>query len=254
MAKIIRTPSRGGKPMAKLDFKESLSVFKRLFKELGSFRIRVIIVFISIVLHSVSYAVGTMYLKEILTFIFENAANGVVDFKGLAEMMAWFIFIDVIGILTITVASRMTLTIAASMLCQLRVKMFDHMQKLPISYFDRNIHGEIMSRYTNDTDAIRELLSNGFRELINGAVTVLSVFVSMLILSPILTLIVIGNLILMGFLVVIVTGKTGKYFLGIQKQTADVNGYVEEYIAGQKVVKVFCHENVVVKGFGKKNA
>ncbi|NLT19007.1 MAG: putative ABC transporter ATP-binding protein [Firmicutes bacterium ADurb.Bin080] len=253
MAKIIRTPSRGGKPMAKLDFKESLSVFKRLFKELGSFRIRVIIVFISIVLHSVSYAVGTMYLKEILTFIFENAANGVVDFKGLAEMMAWFIFIDVIGILTITVASRMTLTIAASMLCQLRVKMFDHMQKLPISYFDRNIHGEIMSRYTNDTDAIRELLSNGFRELINGAVTVLSVFVSMLILSPILTLIVIGNLILMGFLVVIVTGKTGKYFLGIQKQTADVNGYVEEYIAGQKVVKVFCHENVVVKGFGKKN-
>lgn len=250
MAKAMNTsPKFAGK----LSFKESMTVFKRLFKELGSFRIRVIIVVVSIILHAASYAVGTMYLREILAFIFQNAASGIVDLKGLAEMMAWFILIDIIGILTITVSSRMTLTIAASMLCQLRVKMFDHMQKLPIEYFDKHLHGEIMSRYTNDTDAIRELLSNGFSELISGSVTVLSVFVSMLVLSPILTLIVVGNLILMGVLVVIITGKTGKYFVQIQKNMAEVNGYVEEYVTGQKVVKVFSYEETVINEFGKKN-
>lgn len=253
MVKFLKNNKAPNKFGGKLNFKDGLIVFKRLFKELGSFRLRVIIVFFGFILHAVTYAVGTMYLKNILAFIFENAAIGVVDYMGLAEMMAWFIFIDVVGLLCITIASRMTLTIASSMLCSLRVKMFDHMQKLPISYFDKNIHGEIMSRYTNDTDAIRELLSNGFREFISGAVTVVSVFVSMLILSPILTLIVIGNLILMGVLVVIVTGRTGKYFVKMQNQVAKVNGYVEEYVTGQKVVKVFCHENAIIDQFSKKS-
>jgi ATP-binding cassette subfamily B protein len=243
-----------GKGPARLSFKESLGVFKRLFRELGNFKVHAVIIAVTIVIHAVMYAVGTMYLKEILSYIFSSVNSTSSDrFIGLAKMMGVLITLDLISVISLTISSRLTLTLSTSMLCELRIKMFKHMQNLPVSYFDKNVRGDIMSLYTNDTDAIRELLSNGYRDLIHATVIIISVFVSMLVLSPLLTLIVIGSLVLIGVLFVIFTAKTGKYFVRIQECTATVNGYAEEYVSGQKVVKVFCHEDEIIKGFEEKS-
>lgn len=243
-----------GKGPARLNLKDSWTVFKRLFKEIGNFRTHAIIVAVTIIIHAVMYAVATMYLKEILSFIFDRAlTNDPERFIGLAKMMGVLIALYLVSVISLTIAARLTLTLSTSMLCELRIKMFKHMQNLPVSYFDNNLRGDIMSRYTNDTDAIRELLSNGFKELIHATVIIISVFVSMLVLSPLLTLVVVGSLVIIGILVVIFTSKTGKYFIRIQEETASVNGYAEEYVSGQKVVKVFCHEDVIIKGFEEKS-
>ena len=134
-----------------------------------------------------------------------------------------------------------------------RDEMFEKMEKLPIRYFDTHTHGDIMSLYTNDTDTLRELLSNGIPNLLSNSLTVIGMFVAMMLVSPLLTLCSVGMLVIMLFIMKFIAGKSGKHFVGQQRQTGAINGFIEEHIDGLKVVKVFCHEDEEKVDFDKFN-
>lgn len=149
---------------------------------------------------------------------------------------------------------RIMVTVSTGTLLKLRKDMFDHMQKLPVKFFDQRTHGEIMSRYTNDIDSMRELLSQGIPQLINSSIRVTGVFIMMIVISPILTLLAVVMLAVMMLVVKVLMKKSGFYFRRRQKALGEVNGYIEEMIEGQKVVKVFCHEEEVREDFDVLNA
>lgn len=136
---------------------------------------------------------------------------------------------------------------------RLRDEMFTHMQTLPIKYFDCNAHGDIMSLYTNDIDTLRQMISQSMPQLLNSAITVVSVLVSMVVLSvplTVLTLVIVGIMLLV---TKYLTTNSSKYFVSQQRDIGAVNGYIEEMMNGQKVVKVFCHEEEAIEQFDKLN-
>ena len=159
----------------------------------------------------------------------------------------------VIGALCTFGYSRIMLNISTKTLFKIRTDLFTHMETLPIKYFDTHTHGELMSRYTNDIDTIREMLSNAVSSFISSAVTIIGVFVMMVYYSWQLTLVSIGMLFVILFLTGKIGGKSGKYFKEQQKEIGAVNGYIEEMIDGQKVVKVFVHEKQAKEEFEQLN-
>lgn len=167
----------------------------------------------------------------------------------LGQMM----LVYVIGALCTFGYSRIMLNISTKTLFKIRTDLFTHMETLPIKYFDTHTHGELMSRYTNDIDTIREMLSNAVSSFISSAVTIIGVFVMMVYYSWQLTLVSIGMLFVILFLTGKIGGKSGKYFKEQQKEIGAVNGYIEEMIDGQKVVKVFVHEKQAKEEFEQLN-
>ena len=145
------------------------------------------------------------------------------------------------------------LNISTGTLYRLRTDLYSHLQSLPIKYFDTHTHGELMSRFTNDVDALRDMFSQSFAQLINSAVTVTGVFIGMLLLSPALTLITLAMLAVMLLVVKGIGSRSGAFFKRQQKAMGRVNGYIEEMIDGQKVVKVFCHESKAKQEFDALN-
>ena len=143
--------------------------------------------------------------------------------------------------------------VTAQTLQNVRDEMFVKMEKLPIKDFDTHTHGDIMSLYTNDTDTLRELLSNGIPNLISNLLMVVGMFIAMMIVSPLLTLCSVGMLVIMLFIMKYIAGKSGKHFVGQQRQTGAINGFIEEHVDGLKVVKVFCHEDAEKVDFDKFN-
>ncbi|MEG2670202.1 MAG: ABC transporter ATP-binding protein, partial [Oscillospiraceae bacterium] len=131
--------------------------------------------------------------------------------------------------------------------------LFAHLQKLPIKYFDTHPHGEIMSRFTNDSDTLRDMLSQSLVQMVSSLITVMGVFVMMIIISPVLTILVVLTLIVMMLAIKKIGGKSSKFYKEQQRDMGAVNGYIEEMIEGQKVVKVFCHEDESKKAFDKLN-
>ena len=134
-----------------------------------------------------------------------------------------------------------------------RNQLFSHMQRLPVRYFDTHTHGDIMSRYTNDIDTLRQMISQSLPQCISSVVTLVTVFTAMVLTSPLLTLAVMLTMVVVLYLTRKLTGASGKYFVGQQRALGEVNGYIEEMIQGQKVVKVFCHEDACGKGFDERN-
>ena len=158
-----------------------------------------------------------------------------------------------VGILAVFIQNRTMAKITQGTLKRLRDDLFVHMQTLPIKYFDSHAHGDIMSVYTNDIDTLRQLISQSLPQLVNTVITVVSVFLSMLYLSvplSVLTLVMVGAMMLA---TKYLTGNSGKYFLKQQQELGKVNGYIEEMMNGQKVVKVFCHEDAAIKEFNELN-
>ncbi len=151
------------------------------------------------------------------------------------------------------VYNRLMLNISTGTLYRLRTDLYSHLQSLPIKYFDTHTHGELMSRFTNDVDALRDMFSQSFAQLINSAVTVTGVFIGMLLLSPALTLITLAMLAVMLLVVKGIGSRSGAFFKRQQKAMGRVNGYIEEMIDGQKVVKVFCHESKAKQEFDALN-
>ncbi len=236
--------------------KNPLKTFKKIFNYIGAYKWQLLIVIFATIGSVAANLIGTYMLQNALTIIETyDALTATIEetLARLASQVGIIICVYLLGICCAVLSSRLVLNIQTGTLRKFREDMFENMERLPIRYFDTRTNGEIMARYTTDTDAIREMISNGIPSIINSSLTIIGAFTLMLIFSPLLTLFVIGMLILMLVAVTIVGGKGSKYFIRQQASIANVNGYIEEYISGQKVVQVFCREDQVKKGFAKLN-
>lgn len=220
---------------------------KRLIGYMRVFKTQFYLVIFFIMLSVIGNVGGTYLIQYVV-----NAAIA-KDYSLLLKLCLFMGGTYFIGACATYAYSRIMLSVSTKTLNIIRDDMFIHMQKLPIRYFDTRTHGEIMSRYTNDTDTLREMLTQGVPQLIASIITVVGVFVAMLILSPLLTLFVIAMLCLMLFAITRIGRKSGKNFINQQKSIGKLNGYVEEMIEGQKVIKVFCHEDKANENFEKLN-
>ena len=226
----------------------------RILSYLGNYKYLLIVVAVCIVVSALANVAGTYFLKPIINdYIVPLIGSKNPDLTGFIRTLVLMGGIYLLGIIASYANNRIMMVITANTLKRIRTDMFNHMQNLPIRYFDQRTHGEIMSLYTNDTDTLREMLTQCLPQMFNSILTVISVFVMMVVLSPILVLIVLGVLVLMLFIVKKIGAKSGKYFMKQQASIGKVNGYIEEMIEGQKVVKVFCHEEKVKEEFDALN-
>ncbi len=236
--------------------KAPLKTFKKIFNYMGSYKWQLLVVILATIGSVGANLGGTMLLENVLEVIETyNPLNATVEetVARLGVNVATIIAVYMVGVVCSVLSSRLVLNIQTGTLRSFREGMFEKMEKLPIKYFDTRTNGEIMARYTTDTDALREMISNGIPSLISSTLTIIGAFTVMLILSPLLTLFVLGMLVVMLVAVVLVGGKGSKYFIKQQSSMANVNGYIEEYISGQKVVQVFCREEKVKQGFDVLN-
>ena len=228
--------------------------FSRTFSYFRAYRFQLVLVLIGIVLSAGANVAGTYMLKPIINeYIVPWIGSAEPDFSGLIGQLAILFAMYTIGIVGAYLYNRLMINISTGTLLQLRKELFTHMQKLPIRYFDARTHGEIMSAYTNDIDAMREMLSQGIPQFISSIISIVGTFVMMIVLSPVLTLIAIAMLVVMLFITKAIAKRSGRYFKARQDSLSQVNGYIEEMIEGQKVVKVFCHEDAVNGTFGGLN-
>ena len=227
---------------------------KRLMSYLGEYKLRLIFVVICILISSAASVASSLFLQTLIDSYIQPlllAANPV--YGGLAKAICAIGVVYLAGVLAGLFYNRTMAVVSQKTLKDIRDEMFARMQKLPISFFDRRTHGEVMSYYTNDTDTLRQMLSQSLPQLFSSVVTMVAVLFSMIHLSIWLTLIVLIFTVFLLFMVKKIAGKSGGYFMEQQKNLAEVNGYIEEMINGQKVVKVFCHEDAACEAFDEKN-
>lgn len=197
---------------------------------------------------------GTLFQKTLIdSYILPMLKSGSTDFTPLASAILKLIGILSVGILASFFYNRIMVTVSQGTMEKMREEIFSHMETLPIRYFDIHSHGDIMSVYTNDVDTMRQVISQTIPNVISSSITIVSSFVSMILLSIPLTLVSLMMIGLMMIVVMKIGGKSSKYFMEQQKSLGQLNGYVEEMIQGVKVVKVFCHEKESVEGFEKNN-
>ena len=250
MNKDVKRPAPGGKPLAKIDTK----TLKRLLTYMKPYRGTMIVVTICILLSAVAGAVSSMFLQTLIdSYIVPLLGMDEPVFTGLIRTLIVLAVIYLIGTLSTLFYNRLMVTIAQGTLKTIRDEMFEKMQKLPIRFFDSHTHGDIMSLYTNDTDTLRQLIAQSMGQLISSAFTIVAVFFCMLYTSIGLTVVVCLALFLVMLPVKKLTMKIGGYFMAQQKSLADLNGYVEEMVNGQKVIKVFCHEQQNYQGLTQRN-
>ena len=239
------------KPVKKVKKGTLSRVIKYMVKD---YTIQMIIVVASIFLSVYCFLQGTLFEKTLIDdYITPIIQSGVADFTPLAKAILNLIVILAIGIIASYVYNRLMVTISQGTMEKMRDEIFSHMQTLPIKYFDTHSHGDIMSIYTNDVDTMRQVISQTIPNVISSAITIVSTFVSMVMLSIPLTCVSIFMIAIMMIMAMKIGGKSGKYFVAQQNDLGKLNGYVEEMIDGVKVVKVFCHEKQAVEGFEKNN-
>ena len=226
----------------------------RLLSYLGAYKARFVLVVCCVVFCAITTALSSLFIQSLIDdYIMPLLTEEVPDFAGLLAYVLRMAVIFAVGVVAAVIYNRVMVTIAQGILKKIRDDMFEHMQQLPIRYFDTNTHGDIMSHYTNDTDTLRQMLSQSVPQMMNSALTVVVVFVSMLTISIWLTLIVVAFVVVIFFVIRKIAGGSARYFVKQQQSLADVDGYIEEMINGQKVVKVFCHEDKAIEGFDKEN-
>jgi ATP-binding cassette subfamily B multidrug efflux pump len=227
---------------------------KRILSYVNEYKIHLVLVFLFVLLSSLSSIAGTYFLKPLINnYIMPLIGKQNPDLSAFLRLVLLMALIYAFGAFSTYGYNRLMLKISTGTLYKIRTDMFRHMQSLPVKFFDTHTHGELMSRYTNDTDALRNMLSQSFVSLVSSSVTVIGVFISMCILSPILTAIVVLMLFVMIFTIRKLGSKSGTFFKEQQMAVGKVNGYIEEMIEGQKVIKVFCHEDEAKRGFDKLN-
>lgn len=234
--------------------KNAKGTFRRILKYFKPYRAQLVLVLIGLLASVAANIAGTFMLVPIINvYIIPWIGNENPDFTGLIGQLAVMAAVYTIGILGTFMYNRLMINVSTGTLLKLRLEMFTKMQTLPISYFDRRTHGEIMSTYTNDTDVMREMISQGLPSFISSAVRIVGVFTMMIVLNPILTGIAILMLVIMMLITKAIAGRSGRFFKARQDSVGKVNGYIEEMIEGQKVVKVFCHEQAVNSRFDELN-
>ncbi|WP_028514258.1 ABC transporter ATP-binding protein [Ruminococcus flavefaciens] len=244
-------PKGSQRPMAKPQ--DTFGTLKRIFSYMHGFRIQFIFVVIAILISSGAGIAGNYLLKPIIDNIEDALKTGDWKYGKFIGILMTMVIIYACGALSSFLYMRLMMKISTTTLMRIRNDLFCKMEMLPIRFFDKHTHGELMSLYTNDTDAIREMLSNSISQFISSAITIIGVFIAMVIYSWRLTILVVVMLFIIFRVIGFVGSRSGKGFIAQQRALGSVNGYIEEMIDGQKVVKVFCHEDKANEEFDALN-
>ncbi|HJC15980.1 MAG TPA: ABC transporter ATP-binding protein/permease [Candidatus Fusicatenibacter intestinigallinarum] len=244
--------SRQGSPRVN---KGTIKTAKRLLGYVTStYKVQFVVVIFCILISSIASISVSLSLRFLLDdYIIPLIGQQDPDYTELYMALTVLGTIFLCGVIATFVYSRLMVTIGQGVLKRVRDEMFEHMQKLPIRYFDQNTNGSIMSLYTNDTDTLRQMINQSIPQVLMSVLTIIVTFISMLVLSPLLTILAVLMIALMFFVSRFITGNSGKYFIRQQIDLADVTGFVEECMNGQKVVKVFNHETISEKEFDELN-
>jgi ATP-binding cassette subfamily B protein len=227
---------------------------KRILAYLMRYKMRVILVVICILLNAITGVMSSLFIQRLIDdYVSPLLLEANPVFDGLFRAIVQMGCIYAIGIISGLLYNRLMAVVAQGTLKNIRDDMFAHMQTLPIKYFDTHTHGDVMSHFTNDTDTLRQMISQSLPQLLSSTVTIVAVFISMLYLSLWMTLFIIVFLFIILKTVGFIGGRSSRYFIQQQQKLGDVNGYIEEMINGQKVVKVFCHEEKAKEEFDRKN-
>lgn len=235
--------------------KNTIKTAKRLLKYVtGRYKIRFVIVLFCILISSVATISVSLSLKFLLDdYIIPLIGQQDPNYAELYRAIGMLGGIFLMGVLASFIYTRLMVVIGQGVLKSVRDEMFEHMQTLPIKYFDQNTNGSIMSLYTNDTDTLRQMISQSIPQVLMSALTIIVTFIAMLVLSPLLTILAVVMIGIMVFVSKKVGGNSGKYFIRQQADLADITGFVEERMNGQRVVKVFNHEKQSEKEFDELN-
>ncbi len=222
-----------------------------VFKYYGiQFLIVVICIFVTVY----SSVQGTLFIQQLIDeYILPMIGNENPDFAPLAAAIGRVAFFYILGVIAAFINARLMIYVSQGTLKRIRDELFEHMESLPIRYFDTHAHGDIMSIYTNDTDTLRQMISQSIPQLLNSVITIVSVLISMIILSVPLTVLTLVMVAVMLGATKYLAGFSGRFFAAQQKDLGKVNGYIEEMMDGQKVVKVFCHEKANFHDFKELN-
>ena len=226
-------------------------IFQLLFSE---YKWHLLFVLLGILGSALATVKGTLFLQTLIDdYITPLISSDSPDFAPLIHALMTMAGIYGIGLICSFAYNRIMVNVGQGTMRKVRTQLFTHMESLPIKYFDTHAHGDIMSVYTHDTDTLRQFVGISLPQLLNSFISIISVFVSMIILNIPLTILTVAMIIVMFFSTRIIAGKSGKYFSKQQQHLGEVNGYIEEMMGGQKVIKVFCHEEESLKDFRKKN-
>ncbi|EMB25657.1 ABC transporter ATP-binding protein [Treponema denticola] len=240
---------------AKPEMKLSMPAVKRLLSYLKQYKTVLAVVTVCILLSAGATASAALFLQVLIDrYIMPLLAQSTPVFTGLLQVLIFMAAIYGTGVLCSWIYNRLMIKVAQRTLKRIRDEMFSKMQRFPLRYFDTHTHGDIMSRYTNDTDTLRQMITQSMPQLVSSMCTVVTVFFAMLYQSVYLTIIVVASIFSILKVIKFVAKKSGFYFVRQQETLGQLNGYVEEMINGQKVIKVFCREEAVKADFHEKNA
>ena len=226
----------------------------RILSYIKGYRLLMLFSIFCIIFSAGASIAGTYFLKPLINnYILPFIGQDHPDLSEFITALSIMGLIYLLGAVAAFASSRIMLTISTGALFKIRTELFNKMQSLPVGFFDSHTHGELMSRFTSDTDTLRDLLSQSLTQFISSFITVTGVFTMMIILSPLLTMLVMVMVAVMIFAVGTIGGKSGMYFRGQQKAIGAMNGYIEEMMEGQKVVKVFCYEDRAKDRFDELN-
>lgn len=255
MAQKQRPPRGARPPMSKEQMKAQMKVLGRVLRFMfRDYKIHFFIVVVCIIIQAIATLVGMMFIQSLVDdYIVPMVKNGSTDYAPLAKALLRIAGVYVLGLSTSYAYNRIMVNVGQGTLRNFRNELFDNMETLPIKYFDTHPHGDIMSVYTNDVDTLRQFIAQSIPQLINSGVTLIATLVSMVMLNIPMTLLSIAMAGVMMFVTKQLSARSGKYFAAQQKDLGTVDGFIEEMLDGQKVVKVFCHEEQATEDFIKLN-
>lgn len=239
----------------KFNIQNPLPLMKRLIGYiLKNYKFSCIMVLVGIVVSALTTLCATLFIQKLIdNYIIPLTISAVPDYSPLASALIKLSAVLMAGVLCSYLYNRIMVNVGQGTMKRLRNELFTNMESLPIKYFDTHAHGDIMSVYTNDIDTLRQLISQSIPQVVNSCITLISTFVSMIVLDIPLTIVSVIMVIIMLYVTSKLSALSGKYFIEQQKDLGKVNAYIEEMMEGQKVVKVFCHEDKSVEQFKKIN-
>lgn len=241
-------PRGFGKPQ---NAKKTIS---RILSYMGKYKLLWLVIFLCVLVSSLASVLGSYMIKPALNnYIIPLIGQQNPDFSKFLEILIYVMCIFLVGVLASWVNNRLMLHISTNLLFKIRCDLFSKLEKLSVRFFDSHTHGELMSRFTNDTDTLREMMSHTVPQMLSSIISVVSVLVMMIVLSPMFTTIILLCMVLLMFIVAVIGKNSVKAFRQNQKSIGEMNGYIEEMIEGQKVVKVFNYEERAKNQFGKLN-
>ena len=233
----------------------SMTVLKRVIRYmLQHYKILFSLVVLFILITAIATVVGAAFPQSLVDdYIVPMLNSGSDDFSGLFHKLVQLACIMAVGVITAFLYNRIMVNVSQGTMRQLRDDLFHKMESLPIKYFDTHAHGDIMSVYTNDIDTLRQLLSQSIPQIINSVITLIATLITMIVLNPALTVISILTALIMLYVTAKFSSLSGRYYVKQQRDLGIVDGFIEEMMDGQKVIKVFCHEEEAIRDFHKVN-